>query len=159
MSDVFDGVWEMNRDVSTRYDPATGGQVPETIERQVIRLKHEGDVQHYEVDVTEDGVTLHMGYSAPFGDPEWVPYTVYAVEGESDLSVGQVTAHVLQVKVDDRTHYRVVRSMDGSAQYVMERRLADDQQSYVAYIMAADGTLSIAKVFERQAGEPTMRYV
>jgi len=71
---------------------------------------------------------IHLTYDCRFGDEEWVPYTVVALDADenderlapgdiikSETKQGQPLAWVKQVYVDPRTQYRITRNLDGSA--------------------------------------------
>ena len=53
--------------------------------------------------------------------------------------------------VDLRTQYRISRNPDGTAQYVMMRRLSEDGTRNVGTVLTPDGTASIDKAFMRVA--------
>jgi hypothetical protein len=115
---------------------------------------------------------MHMGFSARFGENKWIPYAVFKIDGDKNdpilkpnellkggVEEGGKIADIQQFWVDERTHYRVTRNPDGSAQYLMERRMAEDGNSYVAYVLDAEGRLSVSKAFERVADGATMKYL
>jgi hypothetical protein len=161
----FDGHWVMVNDESTIWDPERGEYVPEVLKGQEIDIRHDGDVQIYRirVDITED-LTIHMGYECRFGDAVWVPYTVVQIDGDPDhpalapndtlkqgTRLGAPIAWIKQIYVDPRTQYRISRNPDGTAQYVMMRRLSEDGTRNVGTVLTPDGTASIDKAFMRVA--------
>jgi hypothetical protein len=56
---------------------------------------------------------------------------------------------VMTVKVDDRTHYRIARTRDGEAQYILMRRLSDDGTSYISAGLTTDGKPGLYRWMDR----------
>jgi len=129
--DPFEGKWEIDKERSTTYPP---------IENIVIKVT--GDVQDYKNDITnEPGPTRHQGYENRFNEMLWVPYM--------RDNVGRPFQYLLTVKVDDRTHYRFVRNLDGSFGGVMQRRLAPDGKSYMSTGFDAEGNIIYKRAFKK----------
>jgi hypothetical protein len=63
--------------------------------------------------------------------------------------VGKPYALVRTVYVDERTHYRIGKSEDGTPQNVMLRRMAEDGRSYVATVLDAEGIIHRVRTFVR----------
>ncbi|SDZ48220.1 hypothetical protein [Herbiconiux ginsengi] len=159
----FEGLWVMDLGHSRIRDENTGGWKAEDLEGQTIEMLHHGDVQEYRirVDIAPD-LTTYMGYTCTFGDPEWVPYSVVEIAGDPNhprlkpnkvlkggTRLGEPIAWVKQVYVDPRTHYRITKNPDGTAQYAMLRRLSEDGTTLVSTVLSADGTSDVAKHFVR----------
>ncbi len=138
----------------------------EVLKGQLLEIRTDGDVMDYRIriDITDD-LTTYMKYTCRFGDEEWAPYTVYHIDGDpnhemlkpSDIlkggtRLGEPVAFIKQVYVDPRTQYRITKNPDGSAQYVMLRRLSEDRQRNVGTVLTAEGEAEIAKHFIRDAG-------
>lgn len=70
----------------------------------------------------------------------WVPYT--------NAGTGKPT-YVVTIKVDDRTHYRIARDVNGAAVNVLMRRLSEDGKSYQSYGMTTDGIVTVWRYFDR----------
>lgn len=160
----FEGKWAIDLERSQVRDEKTGEWVPEWLKDQDIEMRHDGDVQVYrgEVKAAED-LTLYMGYTCAWGQPDWVPYTVVQIDGPEDhqllqpnatlksgTRLGEPIAWVKQVYVDPRIHYRISKNLDGTPQYAMERRLLDDG-SVLSTVIAPGGILTIRKFFVRIA--------
>ncbi|GAA1705923.1 hypothetical protein GCM10009808_24870 [Microbacterium sediminicola] len=161
----FEGTWAIDLSRSQVLDEKTGEWVPEWLENQDIEMRHEGDVQVYrgEVKAAAD-LTMYMGYTATWSAAEWVPYTIVQIDGPEDhpllqpnatlkagTKLGAPIAWVKQIYVDPRTHYRISKNLDGTPQYVMERRLLDDG-SILSTVIAPGGIPTIRKYFTRIAG-------
>jgi len=129
--DPFDGNWEISKERSTTYP---------RIEN--ITIKVTGDVQDYKNDIANaPGPTRHQGYETRFNEMLWVPYM--------RTNVDRPFQYVLTVKVDDRTHYRFVRNLDGSFGGIMSRRLAADGKSYVSICMDADSNVTCHRTYKK----------
>jgi hypothetical protein len=138
--DPFSGAWKLNIAKSTMF-------VGEQNQFEITTFTIQNDVQQYQVwsqGHKNGGHPEHRaGYTSKYNEAKWVPY--------ADLETGKATSLVMTVKVDDRTHYRLARTPDGKAQYVLMRRLAEDGQSYAATLMNADGKITLIRVFDRCA--------
>jgi hypothetical protein len=159
----FDGIWDMDPEASFVWDVEQGKWVPEWVQAQHMTLRHEGAKQIYTVRIQiADDLATHMGYESIFGDPTWVPYSVWEIEGDPDhellkpgdmlksgIVLRQPMAWVVQTYVDPQTHYRITKNLDGTAQYSMSRRLSDDGDSIVSVVTLPDGTPSVSKTFRR----------
>lgn len=173
MEDGFNGRWTIDLENSLVWDPETGRHVPDEVGAEIITIRVEDGVQDYEV-LYGDGPTFRMGYTSRYDDPVWVPYLVRAVTNVPDggletatesfrsrikatgsdtvrsFEVGKAYGLVRTVYSDERTHYRLAKDpVTGRALYVMPRRLADDQQSYVATILNNDGVVFRIRRFLR----------
>jgi hypothetical protein len=118
---------------------------------------------HYKISVQiKPDLTVYMGYTCRFDDREWAPYQVVEVDGNSadealrpgdllkaGIQLNEPIAYIKQVYVDPRTQYRVTRNLDGTAQYVMLRRLAEDGSTNTGTVMTPDGQPTVSKVFVR----------
>lgn len=158
----FEGEWEIDLDRSQVRDETTGEWVPEWLKDQDIFMRQEGDVQTYRGVVrAADDLTLYLGYTCAFGQSEWVPYAVVEIDGPTDhplltpnatlkagTTLGEPIAWVKQVYVDRSTHYRISRNLDGTAQYMMVRRLLADG-SILSTVIDPDGIPTIRKFFTR----------
>lgn len=159
----FDGRWGMVLDESTVWDEVKQEWVPEVLAGQEVRIHHVGDTQHYRirVDITED-LSIHMGYECTFGDSKWVPYTVLQIDGDPDhpmlapndtlkqgTRLGEPIAWLKQVYADRRTQYRITRNPDGTAQYIMMRRLSEDGTRNIGTVLSSEGVANIDKAFMR----------
>jgi hypothetical protein len=156
----FDGRWYMDREASRWLDRATGNWMPEPLYAQSLKTQHHGDLFEGWCAVSPSpGVVHHLRYQVRFDDREWAPYTCVAIEGmdevppsdvlKSGIQVGKPLAYLKQVWADERTQYRICRNPDGSAQYVMMRRLSEDGQTNVGTCIAPDGVTFVSKVFRR----------
>jgi hypothetical protein len=138
--DPFSGSWKMNPAKSTMF-------VGEQNQFEITTFTIQNDVQQYHVwsEGPKKGghPEHHAAYTSKYNEAKWVPY--------ADLATGKATSLVMTVKVDDRTHYRLARTPEGKAQYVLMRRLADDGQSYAATLMNTDGKITLIRVFDKCA--------
>ena len=170
MTSPFDGSWQIDLSQSAVWDVQTGCHVPDEVGQELITIRTENSVQDYEV-LLGDRPTIRMGYTSRFDAVDWVPYTVREIRGVDpvdeaaavaafvdrirsrvkDFRVGAAYGLVRTVYVDERTHYRVSRSEAGNAEYIMQRRLADDGQSYLSTVLRTDGIVSIVRRFVRAA--------
>ncbi|GLI28591.1 hypothetical protein ARHIZOSPH14_28330 [Agromyces rhizosphaerae] len=160
----FEGKWAIDLERSQVRDPETGEWVPEWLKDQDIEMRHDGDVQTYRgVVKPADDLTMYLGYTCAFSQSDWVPYAVVDIDGPADhpllqpnatlkagTTLGEPIAWVKQVYVDERTHYRISRNLDGTPQYVMLRRLLDDG-SVLSTVVDPDGVPTIRKYFTRIA--------
>ena len=138
--DPFNGTWELNIEKTKEL---SGGTSPV---HEIISFEIGDDgVQHYQVEIqsSEDEPLRKGWYDSKYNEAKFVPYngTVYPAD-----SVGM---EVMTVKVDERTHYRIARTRDGEAQYVMMRRLSEDGQSYISAGLRTDGTPGLYRWMER----------
>ena len=136
--DPFNGTWHLNVEETTRRWGSS--PVHEIISFQI------GDdgVQHYQVEIqsSEDAPLRKGWYDSKYNDDTFVPYngTVYPADGGME---------VMTVKVDERTHYRIARTREGEARYVMMRRLSDDGQAYMSAGLTIDGEPGLYRWMER----------
>ena len=134
-----DGTWQIN--VEKSQELAAGrASVPVY---EVITFDIEDNVQTYRVEVQsrDDSPRRNMGYESVWNDGKYVPYTNY--------TSGEIIAYVTNVKVDDRTHYRIATDLEGKARYVMMRRLTDDGQAYIATGLSINGELGQFRWMDR----------
>jgi hypothetical protein len=167
MKTTFHGDWKIDAAQSKVWDYQTGRYAPDDVGEELISIRIAGDVQDYEV-LLGDRPTVRMGYTTRYDDPEWKPYAVREILGLSEpdadqelqefqsrirsgpgFRIGALYGLVRSVYVDERTHYRLSKNVDGVAEYVMLRRLAGDGQSYVATVLRTDGTISRVRTFTR----------
>ncbi|WP_173933966.1 hypothetical protein [Chelativorans sp. Marseille-P2723] len=172
MVDPFHGTWTIDTAESAVWDDNLGKHVPDEVGEEVITLRIEDGVQDYEV-LYGDRPKIRIGYTAPYDGVEWVPYAVReiisssadpAVEldefkrrikasggvRERRFEVGQTYGLVRLIYVDERTHYRVSRNpLDGKAQHIMLRRMAEDGDSYVARVFDVNGIVHRIRKFVR----------
>jgi hypothetical protein len=172
MSSLFNGTWEIDLDQSLVWDDDAKKHVKDEVGQEIITLRITGDVQDYEV-LYGNGPQIRMGYTARYDDTEWVSYAVRevisdaadverevnefkqrikAAGGERDRSfeVGTSYGLIRLVSVDPYTHYRVSKTpKDGSAQSVMLRRMAKDEQSYLATVLDVHGIVYRIRRFVR----------
>lgn len=159
----FSGTWGMLLSESTIWDAATQAYIPEVLAGQEVTIRHEDDLQIYRirVDITSE-LRVHMAYECRFGAHEWTPYRVVEIDGDPEdshllpndtlrqgMRLGEPIAWVKQVYVDPHTQYRITRNPDGTAQYVMMRRLNEDLTRNVATVLHPDGIAHVDKVFAR----------
>ncbi|MDB5714003.1 MAG: hypothetical protein JWO15_1400 [Sphingomonadales bacterium] len=165
----FDGEWRIDAERSKVWDYETGQYLVDEVGEEIIRIRTDGDIQDYEV-LLGDRPTIRMGYTNRFDDKAWVDYTVREVigvgEGQEeseirafiertkshvkDFSIGASYGLVRSVYVDERTHYRLSKSpKDGSAEYIMLRRLDENGEAYTATVMRTDGIVSRIRRFIR----------
>lgn len=159
----FDGTWYMDRAGSRYWDYASSRWIPEPILAQTVSMRTEGDTMHYKIAIKHgEELTTHMEYTCRFDDPEWVPYTCVAMESphgvtrkegggvlKSGLELGKPLAFIKQIYVDERTQYRITKNPDGTAQYVMLRRLSEDGSTNTGVCMDPNGHTFVEKVFTR----------
>jgi hypothetical protein len=151
MSDPFNGTWKINNERSQHHtvDAPT---------HEVITFEIDGDLERYRVEYQVPGSPrMTLGYTTTYNDGNWVPYVLLAADGElsgvpgfGDVKVGDPVGMVTSLKVDERTRYRVARTVGGDAQYILQRRLADDGRSYDSTMLGIDGTIPLVRVFEKQ---------
>lgn len=172
MQDPFHGKWTIDTAESFVWDTEQEKHVPDEVGEEIINLRVRNGVQDYEV-LYGDSPRIRMGYTAPYDGADWVPYAVReiiaanadpqaevaafkqrirAVGGvhERQFEVGKCYGLVRLVYVDARTHYRVSRDpVDGKAQHVMLRRMAEDGNSYMARVFDVDGIVHRIRRFVR----------
>lgn len=175
MSALFDGVWDIDSATSKMWDPDSGSYLPEPVGFERITLKHHGDVQEYEV-LYGDSPMIRMGYTQRFDATEWQPYEVREITslpsglGEAEavdsfrarlgapaegsrrrnFTVGQNYGMIRLVSVNDRVHYRLaVNADDGSPQSMLMRKLEDDGQAYITYLLDPEGVVFRIRRFVR----------
>jgi hypothetical protein len=164
----FAGVWKIDIDRSTVWDPGTERYVADEVGEEIITIRIDGDVQDYEV-LYGSSPTVRMGYTTRYDDPNWVRYEVRDVQGvsadglETDLAEfrkrvkatasfrpGTAYGLVRSVYIDERTHYRLCKNQEtGNAEYSMMRRLAEDGQSYAATVLRTDGIINRVRYMVR----------
>ncbi|SEB65030.1 hypothetical protein [Rhodococcus koreensis] len=161
----FNGKWRMDLDRSKIWDAARGEWAPEVLADQRLEIRTEGDVMYYKISVgISSDLTVHSTYTCRFGDSKWAPYMVESIDGDanhekltpndlpkSGMKLGEASAYVKQVYVDPRTQYRITKNPDGTAQYVMLRRLSADGRTNTGYVLDTNGVATIAKVFVRES--------
>ena len=137
--DPFHGTWQINVEKSKEL---AAGRAPVPV-HEIIRFDIKDNVQTYRVEVQsrDDTPRRNMGYESAWNDGKYVPYTNY--------TSGEIIGYVTNVKVDDRTHYRIATDLEGKARYVMMRRLTDDGQAYIATGLSIDGELGQFRWMDR----------
>ncbi|MAM83735.1 MAG: hypothetical protein CL472_03560 [Acidobacteria bacterium] len=163
----FEGEWKIDLDSSFVWDVGSGAYIPDRIGQELITIRLDGDMQHYEV-LLGDKPTIRMGYDSRYDATDWVPYSVREIigaedEGEvtdfiertrqrkTDFKVGQIYGLIRSIYVDERTHYRISKDAEtGQSEYIMLRRLDEDGQSYTARVFRNDGLVSIIRRFIRR---------
>lgn len=174
MSDPFNGTWTIDVSESLVWDDALKKHVPDEIGEEVITLRIKDGIQDYEV-LYGDRPKIRIGYTAPYGGTEWVPYAVREIistaadpaaeleefkrrikasggERERRFEVGQPYGLVRLLYVDERTHYRASRNpFTGKAQHIMLRRMAEDEKSYLATVLDVHGISHRIRKFVRAA--------
>lgn len=162
-SSGFEGTWYMDQARSRIWDKEANEWRPEPIEAQTLQMRVEGDVMYYKIALKHsEKLVLQMAYTCRFGDESWAPYSVLALEADendehlkpgdilkSGVKLGEPIAYVKQIYVDPRTQYRVTRNLDGTAQYIMLRRLSEDGRTNTGTVLDPDGKVIITKVFVR----------
>ncbi len=134
--DPFAGKWRINLDKTVQFT----GSKPRV---EDITIKVENGVQDYKNEYSTSQAAPHVqGYESKYNEPKWVPYMNYAT--------GKPLMHVMTIKVDDRTHYRVIKRLDGTAGGVMMRRLSADGRSYSSIDLDINGKTNYIRVFDRQ---------
>jgi hypothetical protein len=154
MADPFNGTWRINLERSKHYTASPPLH-------EVITFQVDGDQERYEVEYEQPGAPrVRMGYATTYNDGKWVPYTLLEVIGHPEgvpegaggfggRRPGDAVGMVTSVKIDERTRLRLARNLDGEAQYVLQRRLAEDGRSYDSTMLTADGEISLVRVFEK----------
>ena len=127
--DPFQGTWKINIEKSQELSAGRS----RTPVYEVISFDVTDGVQHYRVEVQsrDDTPRRRMGYDSKYNDGKFVPYTNYGT--------GEVNGYVTTVKVDDRTHYRIARTVDGEAQYVLMRQVTENGKAYIAASLSVSG--------------------
>lgn len=150
VSDPFDGRWRISAERSQHHGVAAPTH-------EVITFAIEGDLERYEVEYQVPGSPrMRMGYTTTYNDGKWAPYVLLDADGDvsnvpgiGSLKVGDPLGEVMSLKVDERTRYRVARTLGGDAQYILQRRLAEDGRSYDSTMLSVDGTIPLVRVFEK----------
>lgn len=171
MSVLFNGRWKIDLDQSVVWDDAAKKHVRDEVGQEFITLGIKGNIQDYEV-LLGDRPQIRMGYTAQYDDSQWVSYAVRevisdAANVEQEISdfkrrikapgtldrsyvVGTSYTLIRLISVDDYTHYRVSKSpKTGAAQTIMLRRMARDEQSYLATVLDVDGVVFRIRRFVR----------
>lgn len=138
-ADPFNGTWRLNVEKTKEL---SGGTSPV---HEIITFEIGDDgVQHYRVEIrsSEDAPLRRGWYDSKYDEARFAPYegTVYPPDAGME---------VMTVKVDDRTHYRIARTREGEARYVMMRRLSDDGRSYISAGLRIDGTPGLYRWMDR----------
>jgi hypothetical protein len=168
----FNGTWKIDLPNARKWDTASQSYIPDAVGEEIITIRVEDNVQTYEV-LYGDNPVIRMGYTARFDATEWAPYTVREIiaapgadpaaaaaefrqriganEGSNarNFQVGRPYGLIRLVYVDERTHYRIGKTEDGSPQNAMLRRLAEDGRSYLTSLMDAEGIVSRIRPFIR----------
>ncbi len=137
--DPFNGTWQINVEKSKEL---AAGRAPVPV-YEVITFDITDNVQTYRVEVQsrDDTPRRNLGYESAWNDGKYVPYTNY--------TSGEIIGYVTNVKVDDRTHYRIATGVNGEARYVMMRRLTEDGLAYIATGLSVDGELGQFRWMDR----------
>ncbi len=138
-ADPFNGTWRLNVEKTKEL---SGGTSPV---HEIITFEIGDDgVQHYQVEIrsSEDAPLRRGWYDSKYNEARFAPYegTVYPPDAGME---------VMTVKVDDRTHYRIARTREGEARYVMMRRLSDDGRSYISAGLRIDGAPGLYRWMDR----------
>lgn len=164
---AFDGAWRLIKDDSTILDEQSGEHVQETLIDQWIEMRTTDGVMKCatHVQIAPD-LTIHEEFEVKLNDDKWVPYTLVRVDGDPDhpslrpsdgrllksgLQIGEPSAWVKLTYIDERTTVRTTKNVDGSAQYVLVNRLAEDGNRISGYLMTPDGKLVINKHMIRES--------
>jgi len=138
--DPFNGTWTLN---VAKTKELSGGTSP--VHEIISFVIGDDDVQHYKVEIqSSDDAPLREGfYDSKYNEDKFVPYngTVYPADAGME---------VMTVKADDRTHYRIARTEEGEARYVMMRRLSEDGKSYISAGLTIDGQPGLYRWMERK---------
>lgn len=172
MTELFNGRWKIDFTESKVWDAERQSYVADDAGEELITITVKDGVQDYAV-LYGDNPIIRLGYTARYDAPEWVPYLVrdIIVPEDQDVAaaimefqkrtksdsgvnarrfeVGKPYGFLRIALVDQRTHYRINRAEDGTAQYVMMRRMADDGRSYLATIMDITGVVFRVRRFLR----------
>jgi hypothetical protein len=172
MSRLFNGTWQIDLDQSLVWDDTLKKHVKDEVGQEIITLRINNDVQDYEV-LYGDRPKIRMGYTARYDDTKWVPYAVREVISDAadiaqdvdnfkqrikaaggdrnrSFEVGSSYGLIRLVSADDYSHYRVSRNPeDGTAQSIMLRRMANDEQSYLATVLDVYGIVYRIRRFVR----------
>tara|TARA_B100001123_G_scaffold352041_4_gene403333 strand:- start:350 stop:859 length:510 start_codon:yes stop_codon:yes gene_type:complete len=138
--DPFNGTWTLNIEKTKEL---SGGESP--VHEIITFTIGDDNVQHYEVEIQySDDTPMRKGwYSSKYNEPTFVPYN-------GTVSDDPPGAEVMTIKVDERTHYRIARTRQGSnARYVMMRRLSEDHQSYISAGIMIDGRADLYRWMDR----------
>ncbi len=66
-----------------------------------------------------------------------------------DDAPGKPSMYVMTIKVDDRTHFRMVGKLDGTSGGVMMRRMAEDGKSYVSAGVSEKGDVQYKRTYKK----------
>jgi len=176
VTDPFAGKWRIDLESGECrvWDDASGGFIEDRVGDEHITIRVEDDVQDYEV-LFGDGPIITMGYTTRYDDMAWQPYTVRAIEGVPEdedpvaaaqefrhkirmagrrsqpMEIGKPISYVVTVRTDERTHYRITKTVDGRAQYSMLRRMAEDGETYMATVLDREGVVRVVRKFRRES--------
>ena len=129
--DPFIGKWEINKEKSESYPRVEN-----------IEFKIDGDIQDYKNDTTRlPGPTHRMGYETRFNEVLWVPYI--------DEATGKPMYYVSTIKIDDRTHFRMIRRLDGTSGGTMMRRLTADGKSFMSVGLDENGDIQYKRIYKK----------
>jgi hypothetical protein len=169
MADPFHGTWkiDLTSKDSRTWDANREAYVADSIGSEITTLNIKDGVQEYEVLYGEDP-TLRMGYTCAYDSHEWVPYTVRGIEGVPEheqeqaairfrertqspypFAIGKPIQFVRTIKVDERTHYRISKAVDGNADFILMRRMDESKDSYIATLIDVSGRILIVRRFQR----------
>jgi hypothetical protein len=131
-TDPFIGKWEIDKEKSNSYPRVEN-----------IEFKITGEIQDYKNDTTRvPGPTHRIGYETRFNEMLWVPYIDEATGKPNNM-------YVMTIKVDDRTHFRMIRKLDGTAGGTMLRRLAANGKSYMSVGMDENGNIQYKRTYKK----------
>ncbi|KAK6380431.1 hypothetical protein LTS17_005621 [Exophiala oligosperma] len=149
MVDPFQGTWnvDLTSKESRIWDAEKETYVADNIGSEITKMKIENGVQEYEV-LYGQNPTLRMGYTSRYDSTDWAPYTVRGIEGvpEQDqeraaiefrertkspypFAIGKPIQYVRTIKVDERTHYRISKDVNGQADFILMRRMDESQDT------------------------------
>jgi hypothetical protein len=172
MSHLFSGRWQIDLLASTVWDDSAQAHVPDEVGQEQITIRDEAGAQDYEV-LYGDSPVVRMGYTAKWDSPDWTPYVVREIvstapdlrqdidafkarvkathgDAHRNFEVGEPYGLIRLVHVDDHTHYRLLMDpITRKGQAVMLRRLAPDQQSYMATVLDTRGIVHRRRRFIR----------
>jgi hypothetical protein len=175
MSALFDGVWDIDLEGSSMWDLEQQRYVPEPAGFERITLRHDGATQNYEV-LYGDSPRIRMGYTQTFDSTDWAPYQVreiMEIPAGSDaadaalafgervgapaagvrrrsFAIGSNYGMIRLISVNERVHYRLgVNADDGTPQSMLMRKLEEDGNAYITYLLDPEGIVYRIRRFVR----------
>jgi hypothetical protein len=175
MDSPFDGVWDIDTERSSLWDVGRQEYVPEPAGFERITIRHDLDVQNYEV-LYGDSPRIRMGYTQRFDATEWAPYQVREILAVPDgdepgaaarafgekigapatgirrrnFTVGANYGLVRLISATDRVHYRLaVNADDGSPQSMLMRKMEKGDDAYITHLLDPEGIVYRIRRFVR----------